>query len=80
VSAARPPALRELSEEGFIVVGANGNAHVIGPSREEVAELFDIRVLLECDCLERAALNLPDPALEDIERLRRKFRLATPIV
>ena len=68
-------ALRELSEEGLVVIGANGNARVIEPSREEVAELFDIRVLLECDCLERAALNLTAAELEDIERLRRKADL-----
>lgn len=68
-------ALRDLSEEGLVVIGANGNARVIEPSRAEVAELFDIRVLLECDCLERAALNLTEAELEDIERLRRKAEL-----
>ncbi len=68
-------ALRELSEEGLVVIGVNGNARVIEPSPEEVAELFDIRVLLECDCLERAVPNLTETALQDIDRLRRKADL-----
>ena len=68
-------ALRELSEEGLVVIGANGNARVIEPSRDEVAELFDIRVLLECDCLERAAPNITEASLKDIDRLRRKADL-----
>jgi DNA-binding GntR family transcriptional regulator len=68
-------ALRELSEEGLVVIGQNGNARVIALSREETAELYDLRVLLECDCLERAALRLDDAVLKDIDRLRLKADL-----
>jgi DNA-binding GntR family transcriptional regulator len=65
-------ALRELSEEGLVVIGTSGNARVIEPSRAEVAELFDIRVLLECDCVERAVANLDADALDKIDHLRRR--------
>src|SRR5689334_9832241 len=68
-------ALRELSEEGLVVIGQNGNARVITLSREETAELYGLRSLLECDCLERAAPCLDDGAIREIDRRRKKADL-----
>jgi DNA-binding GntR family transcriptional regulator len=73
-------ALRILAGEGLVEIEANRGARAIALTPAEVREVYDLRVLLECDCLRRAAGNMTHPDLEAIERVRRKSDLdaATP--
>lgn len=68
-------ALRILAGEGLIEMEPNRGARAITLTADEVREIYDLRVLLECDCLRRAADNLTPAALEEIDRIRRKSDL-----
>jgi len=68
-------ALRILAGEGLVEIEANRGAKAITLTLTEVQELYDLRVLLECDCLRRAAETMTPAALEEIERARRKSDL-----
>ncbi|MBO1908753.1 GntR family transcriptional regulator [Microvirga sp. 3-52] len=68
-------ALRILAGEGLVKVEANRGAKAIDLTPVEVREIYDLRVLLECDCLRRAAAMLTPAALTEIERVRRKSDL-----
>lgn len=68
-------ALRILAGEGLIEIEPNRGARTITLTPLEVREIYDLRVLLECDCLRRAADNMTPAALEEIERIRRKSDL-----
>src|SRR5579883_1117401 len=65
-------ALRILAGEGLVEMEPNRGARAIALTPAEVREIYDLRVLLECDCLRRAAGNMTPAALEEIERTRRK--------
>ncbi|MBI1897437.1 MAG: GntR family transcriptional regulator [Acidobacteria bacterium] len=62
-------AFRLLEADGLVTVHANRGAFVARPSDEEVAELFDVRLMLEQDLLRRACPKLTDSDLEQIEWL-----------
>ena len=47
-------ALGLLASEGLVVVTPNRGARVVQFTAEEVREIYDLRILLECDCLARA--------------------------
>lgn len=68
-------ALRILAGEGLIEIQANRGAKAIALTAAEVREIYSLRVLLECDCLRRAAGNMMLADLEEIERVRRKSDL-----
>jgi DNA-binding GntR family transcriptional regulator len=68
-------ALRILAGEGLIEMEPNRGAKAITLTPGEVQEIYDLRVLLECDCLRRAAGNMTPAALEEIDRVRRKSDL-----
>jgi len=68
-------ALRILAGEGLIEMEPNRGAKAITLTPGEVQEIYDLRVLLECDCLRRAAENMTPAALEEIDRIRRKSDL-----
>lgn len=68
-------ALRILAGEGLIEMEPNRGAKAITLTPHEVREIYDLRVLLECDCLRRAADNMTPAALEEIDRIRRKSDL-----
>ncbi|MGR9459403.1 GntR family transcriptional regulator (plasmid) [Rhizobium leguminosarum] len=57
-------ALRQLESEGLIELHANKGAIVKGISIEDVLELLDIRIALECRALK---LAIPNMAIEDLE-------------
>lgn len=65
-------ALRILAGEGLIEIAANRGAKAISLTPVDVREIYDLRLLLECDCLRRAAGNMTPAALEEIDRIRRK--------
>jgi DNA-binding GntR family transcriptional regulator len=65
-------ALRILAGEGLVEIEANRGAKAISLTPDEVREIFDLRILLECDCLSRAAGVMTPAALQEIERVRLK--------
>lgn len=69
-------ALRLLEAEGLVRVHANRGAFVARPSAVEVAELFDVRLLLECDLVRRAVPKLTEAALLRIEWLDARIDTA----
>jgi DNA-binding GntR family transcriptional regulator len=68
-------ALRILAGEGLIEMEANRGARAISLARGEVREVYDLRILLECDALRRAAPMLIPATLAEIERIRLKSDL-----
>jgi DNA-binding GntR family transcriptional regulator len=59
-------AFRLLEADGLVTLYANRGAFVARPSGEDVAELFDVRLMLEQDLLRRACPKVTDRALEHI--------------
>ena len=68
-------ALRILAGEGLVEIETNRGAKAIALTPDEVREIYDLRVLLEGDCLRRAAKKLTPAALDEIERVRRQSDL-----
>jgi DNA-binding GntR family transcriptional regulator len=68
-------ALRTLAGEGLVRMDANRGAKAITLSAAEVREIYDLRILLECDCLRRAAKVMTPAARQEIDRVRRKSDL-----
>lgn len=62
-------AFRLLEADGVVSVQPNRGAFVARPGEEEVAELFDVRLMLEEDLLRRAVGNLNEAALRELEWL-----------
>lgn len=73
-------ALRLLEAEGLVTIATNRGAQVTQLSRDEVAEIFHLRMLLECNCLEVAIPRMGDADLDRIERIRQRAEIdaATP--
>ncbi len=69
-------AFRLLEADGLVSLHANRGAFVTQPSEEEVAELFDVRLMLEKDLLRRACAKLNDSDLEQIEWLDNRIASA----
>lgn len=68
-------ALRILAGEGLVAIEVNRGARAISLTPGEVREIFDLRILLECDCLRRAAKAMSPAAFREIERVRLKSDL-----
>lgn len=68
-------ALRILAGEGLLEMEANRGARAISLTPSQVREIYDLRMLLECDCLRRAATNITPAALQEIARVRLKSDL-----
>ena len=68
-------ALRSLAAEGLAVIVPGRGATVLRLSAAEIEEVFDLRIMLECDCLERAAAVIDERAINLIERVRAKAEL-----
>jgi DNA-binding GntR family transcriptional regulator len=68
-------ALHILAGEGLVEMEPNRGARAIALTPAEVREIYDLRVLLECDCLRRAATHMTSATLEEVERIRRKSDL-----
>jgi DNA-binding GntR family transcriptional regulator len=73
-------ALRLLEAEGLVTIATNRGAQVIQLSRDEVAEIYHLRILLECDCLGVAMARMSEPDLDRIDRIRQRAEIdaATP--
>lgn len=65
-------ALRILAADGLVEIELNRGARAITLNPDQVRELYDLRILLECDCLRRAAKVLTPDDLDAIDLVRRK--------
>lgn len=68
-------ALRLLEAEGLVTIATNRGAQVTQLSRGEVAEIYHLRILLECDCLGAAIARMTDADLDRIERVRQRAEI-----
>ncbi|WP_420339102.1 GntR family transcriptional regulator [Roseibium sp.] len=64
-------ALQLLAARGLIDLVPNRRARVISLTRDEIREVYDIRILLECNCLAVAIDQIRDT---DLERISAAFR------
>ena len=64
-------ALRLLEAEGLVTIATNRGAQVSRLSRSEVAEIYHLRSLLECNCLGLAIPRMSETELDRIERIRQ---------
>lgn len=73
-------ALRILAADGLVTVDPGRGARVVSLDRMEIDEIYDIRLLLETDCLERACDKMTPDDLDSIDRHRKRAALdvATP--
>jgi len=68
-------ALRLLEAEGLVTIATNRGAQVIQLSRDEVAEIYHLRILLECDCLGVAMAQMTETELDRIDRIRQRAEI-----
>jgi DNA-binding GntR family transcriptional regulator len=61
--------LRKLEAEGLVRIYPHRGATVAVLRRHEIAEIYDLRILIETYLLERAMANLTPADLEDLEDL-----------
>jgi len=66
-------AFRQLEAEGLLVVYPGRGAFVKQPSPEEILEICDIRILLECDAIKRAVPLLTPIILQEADLLLAKM-------
>ena len=66
-------ALGKLQAEGLVVVEPNRGAFVASLSRAEVDEIFDLRVLLECDALRHAIPQHTPRTLRQLQALQAEL-------
>lgn len=59
-------ALRQLEQEGLVTIIPNKGTYVVGVTRQDMKDIYDIRISLEGLCARRAAR---EAALEQIEAL-----------
>ena len=68
-------ALRLLAAAGLVTITPNRGARVIQLTPDDVREIFDLRILLECDCLNRAIANMTATDIDGIEHVRKRSDL-----
>ena len=68
-------ALRQLEAEGLVTIHPNRGAVVASLSLEEVLELLDIRVALECRALSLAIPEMVDSDFEDAQEILNSYDL-----
>ncbi|GGF14098.1 GntR family transcriptional regulator [Aliidongia dinghuensis] len=69
-------AFRQLEAEGLVTLHAHRGAVVSALSLDEIAELFDLRALLEPDLLARAIPNMTEGDLAAAERILQSYENA----
>jgi len=65
-------ALFKLSSEGLVSIEANRGAVVTKLTTDQITEIYDLRLILECDALDRAIKAIKN---EDLPAIRRALRL-----
>lgn len=66
--------LRKLESEGLVVFSAHRGASVRLLTAKELAEIYDLRIMLETYALGEAAKRLTPDALRELERLAKQMR------
>lgn len=61
--------LRQLEAEGLVRIYPHRGATVSVLQRAEIAEIYELRALIECHLLKLAVANLTDESLADLEQL-----------
>ncbi|HEY8610748.1 MAG TPA: GntR family transcriptional regulator [Roseomonas sp.] len=69
-------AFRQLAAEGLVTIHAHRGAVVSTLSPEEIAELFDLRALLEPDLIRRAVPRLAESDLAEAARILADYSAA----
>lgn len=70
-------ALRRLAAEGLVVIEGRRGAHVASLSPDDVAEIYELRSLLEAEYIRRAIERLDDSAVKKLIELAHEMdRLA----
>jgi DNA-binding GntR family transcriptional regulator len=64
-------ALRRLEAEGLVEIDGRRGAHVTSLSATDIAEIYDMRILLEEECARRAVSQLSDEEAEELIRLSK---------
>jgi DNA-binding GntR family transcriptional regulator len=70
-------ALRQLQSEGLVTYQANRGATVTALSPDEIAEIYDIRAILETSAIRRAAPRLTQAQLHQASRILDAAEQAT---
>ena len=60
-------ALRQLELEGLVSIITNKGAFVVGVSLEDIKDIFEMRVLLEGLCAKKAAMNITQEQIEQLD-------------
>ena len=68
-------ALRRLEAEGLVEVRSDRGAYVTSPGAAECIEIFDLRVLLECDALEQAIPHHTARSLRSAEAVQAELEM-----
>jgi DNA-binding GntR family transcriptional regulator len=69
-------AFRQLEAEGLVTLHAHRGAVVSALSLDEIAELFDLRAMLEPDLLARAIPRMTETDLAGADRILRRYEHA----
>jgi len=69
-------AFRQLEAEGLLAVYPGRGAFVTRLTADEIREIYDIRILLECDAIRRAVPALTPTILQEAETLFTKLEQA----
>lgn len=69
-------ALRRLEAEGFVRFEVHKGATVRALSPDDVAEIYDLRILLETHALRLASAKITDEELDELERLASEMDTA----
>jgi DNA-binding GntR family transcriptional regulator len=72
-------ALRQLEAEGLVQIYPHRGATVSVLQRHEIAEIYELRALVEGYLLEHAVKNLTDDALADLEELVEPLDAESPL-
>jgi len=68
-------ALRRLAASGLVTISPNRGARVVQLTPDEVREIYELRILLEGDCLRRAMGRMTEDDLQRIEHALAKSNL-----
>jgi DNA-binding GntR family transcriptional regulator len=68
-------ALRLLEAEGLVTIATNRGAQVTQLSRDEIAEIHHLRILLETNCLSLAVPRMSEADVDRIERIRQRAEI-----
>lgn len=62
-------ALRQLELQGLVTITPNKGAHVVGFSKQDLNDIYEIRSVLEGLCAKWAAVKATDEQIEELEEI-----------